>query len=96
MSGFINFVSASPSGSADPSVVAQASTCLDRFTAAFNACNLAAMDAELNFPHIMLSGSERLVWERPGQHPSDVFANPAQRELVLPAIRVTGPCARRR
>lgn len=59
--------------------VAQALACLDRFTAAFNACNLAAMDAELHFPHVMLAGSVQHVWGCAGQHPSSLF--PTLREL---------------
>lgn len=50
-----------------------ASACLDRFTAAFNAGDLAGMDTELHFPHTLLSGAQRLVWDSPGQHPSDFF-----------------------
>ena len=54
--------------------ITAAMACLDRFTAAFNACDLAAMDAELHFPHSMLSGSEQHVWSGPGQHPPNLFA----------------------
>jgi len=53
--------------------VEEASLCLDRFTQAFNACDTAAMDAQLSFPHSMLSGADRLEWPKPGQHPSDLF-----------------------
>jgi hypothetical protein len=31
------------------------------------------MDAELHFPHTLLSGAQRLVWDSPGQHPPDFF-----------------------
>lgn len=51
----------------------EASACLDRFTQAFNACNTAGMDAQLAFPHSMLSGADRLEWAAPGQHPADFF-----------------------
>ena len=57
----------------DPDAVAGASRCLDQFTAAFNACNLAGMDAELHFPHVMISGAETLIWDGPHQHPVDFF-----------------------
>jgi hypothetical protein len=74
MSEFIKLVSAISGESDDPAVVAQASACLDRFTAEFNACNLAGIDRELHFPHLMLSGAERLEWRTAGQHPEDFFA----------------------
>ena len=60
---------------AHPEAVSAALACLDRFTAAFNACDVAAMDAELHFPHTMLAGAEPLVWHEPGQHPPDLFAS---------------------
>lgn len=52
---------------------AAAAGALERFTIAFNACDLAGMDAELNFPHTMLSGAHRLEWAAPGQLPNDFF-----------------------
>jgi hypothetical protein len=61
--------------SAHPEAVSAALACLDRFTAAFNACDVAGMDAELHFPHTMLAGAEPLVWRGPGQHPQDLFAS---------------------
>lgn len=73
MSDVLQFVSARTSGLDAPEAVDQASLCLDRFTAAFNACDLAGMDAELHFPHTLLSGAQRLVWDSPGQHPPDFF-----------------------
>jgi len=53
----------------------EAWACIDRFATAFNAEDLVGMDAELNFPHTMLSGSHRLEWFAPGQLPSDFFAS---------------------
>lgn len=73
MDQLLSFVSSNGSGVADPRIVAQASACLDRFTAAFNAQDLAGMDAQLHFPHTMLSGAEALVWRQPGCHPADFF-----------------------
>ena len=67
------FVTPAPSREPVGVLVAQASECLDRFTAAFNACDLAGMDAQLHFPHVMLSGAEPLIWPGPGQHPADFF-----------------------
>ena len=69
-------VNAGSQGSADHvDAVAEAMACLERFTAAFNACNVAAMDAELHFPHSMLSAEgEQHVWSRPGAHPANLFA----------------------
>lgn len=67
------FVTSHKSTQFDQEVIAAASACLDRFTAAFNRCSTGDMDAELNFPHVMLSGSEQMIWLHPGQHPDDFF-----------------------
>lgn len=61
--------------SSNASDTAEARACIDRFGAAFNAEDLAAMDAELNFPHTLLSGAHRLEWAAPGQLPRDFFAS---------------------
>ena len=73
MSDFTAFVSSLASGAEDSVAVAEASACLKRFTHALNAHDFQGMDCELSFPHIMLSGAARLVWEEPGQHPIDLF-----------------------
>lgn len=73
MTDFASFVSTPAGGPPDAQAVRDASACLDRFTAAFNACDVAGMDAELHFPHVMFSGAERLDWPAPGQHPADFF-----------------------
>lgn len=57
----------------DAAAVVEAIACLNRFTAAFNAGNLAGMDAELHFPHTMLFSAQELTWTKPGQHPTDLF-----------------------
>jgi hypothetical protein len=72
MSDLLAFVSAPIRD--NPVDTTDASACLDRFTAAFNAGDPAGMDAELHFPHTLLSGAQCLVWESPGQHPTDFFA----------------------
>jgi hypothetical protein len=74
MQDFAQFV-APPATLAGESSVSEASDCLDRFTAAFNDGDLARMDAQLAFPHIMLSGAACLAWTEPGQHPPDFFHN---------------------
>jgi hypothetical protein len=61
-----------PEGSGSVDTTAAAAV-LSRFTAAFNAQDLAGMDAELNFPHTLLSGPHRLEWDGPGQLPADFF-----------------------
>lgn len=71
MSDLLDFVSAHARDT--PVDTTAASDCLDRFTAAFNAGDLAGMDAELHFPHTLLSSAQRLVWDGPGQHPRDFF-----------------------
>lgn len=54
-------------------MVAAATRCVDAFTDRFNARDLAGMDAHLHFPHIILSGEELVVWERPGNVPASFF-----------------------
>lgn len=73
MSDFVEFVDPDHPEEAEDELIKAASACLDRFTAVFNACDPSAMDDELHFPHIMLSGAERLVWAEPGQHPRNFF-----------------------
>lgn len=73
MTTFATFVAPQPPEEEDEKLIHGASECLDRFTLAFNACDARGMDEELHFPHIMLSGSERMVWQQPGQHPADFF-----------------------
>ena len=71
---FSDFVAPPASGSAaEADAIREASACLDRFTERFNACDTAGMDRELHFPHLMLSGAERLEWHAPGNHPVDFF-----------------------
>lgn len=70
MNDFEAFISPHSHGKID---TAAAEACLDRFSAAFNASDLAGIDAELHFPHTLLSGEHRLEWNSPGQHPVDLF-----------------------
>jgi hypothetical protein len=74
MRDFVDFVSANSAPSVGSETIAAAAACLDRFTAAFNARNFDAMDLELHFPHVMLSGAEYLVWECAGRHPANLFS----------------------
>ena len=74
MSEFSKFIEPQHSEELDAELIQAASMCLDRFTAFFNACDTDGMDDELHFPHVMLSGSERLIWREAGQHPFDFFA----------------------
>jgi hypothetical protein len=73
MRDLASFVTPAASTESDTDLIQAAAACLDRFTAAFNACDTAAMDAELHFPHVMLSGAARVDWPAPGQHPADFF-----------------------
>lgn len=73
MSNFLSFVSTTSDSSIDQDVAKEASRCLDNFTEAFNALDLEGMDAELHFPHVMISETETLLWKTPNQHPSDFF-----------------------
>lgn len=47
--------------------------CLDRWMAALNAYDNAAMDAELHFPHVRFAGGKVTVYEKPGTNPMDLF-----------------------
>lgn len=71
MTDFARFVA--PVATPEKGAIEEASACLDRFTLAFNACDTTGMDAQLAFPHSMLSGADRLEWAGPGQHPTDFF-----------------------
>lgn len=73
MRDFDAFVQPPSSPESEAELVCAASACLDRFTTAFNACDLQGMDETLHFPHILLSGAERRDWTAPGQHPGDFF-----------------------
>ncbi|HEY8356778.1 MAG TPA: hypothetical protein VIL30_04885 [Ramlibacter sp.] len=74
MPDFTAFVTSPATTAASSDAIAAAAQCLDRFTAAFNDRDFAGMDAQLHFPHVMLSGAECLVWDGPGRHPPDLFA----------------------
>ncbi len=46
---------------------------LDRFMAALNAYDAAAMDAAMHFPHIRIAGGTVKVYDKPGSNPMDLF-----------------------
>lgn len=73
MNSLLSFVSKTSDSSIDQDAAEDASRCLDKFTEAFNSLDLARMDAQLHFPHVMISESETLLWGTPNQHPSDFF-----------------------
>lgn len=56
-----------------PLAEAGALACLDAFTEAFNARDPAGMDAQLHFPHILLTGGQVAIWKAPGQLPASFF-----------------------
>jgi hypothetical protein len=47
--------------------------CLDRWMAALNRYDDAAMDAELHFPHVRFAGGKISVYEKPGSNPMGLF-----------------------
>ena len=57
----------------DVTMIAAAIRCIDDFTDRFNARDLAGMDALLHFPHVILSGEQLVIWDRPGQLPASFF-----------------------
>lgn len=60
-------------GAVDTEAVAAAIDCVEAFTACFNAHDFAGMDAQLHFPHIILSGETMLIWPEGGQMPLSFF-----------------------
>ena len=72
-SDFSAFVAPPPSGESHAAAGDAASACLVRLSAAFSASDTPRMDAQLRFPHVMLSGAQRLDWVGPGQHPPGFF-----------------------
>src|SRR5882762_5609085 len=57
----------------DAAMIADAVRCVEAFTDRFNARDLAGMDAMLHFPHIILSGEQLVIWDKPGQLPPAFF-----------------------
>lgn len=55
------------------SMIAAAFHCIDAFTVRFNARDLGGMDACLHFPHIVLSGEQLVIWDKPGNLPETFF-----------------------
>lgn len=53
--------------------ITAATATAEAFTAAFNARDLAGMDAALHFPHVILDGEKLIVWKTPGQLPATYF-----------------------
>jgi hypothetical protein len=72
MNDFNSHETASMEAATEAATVA-ATACLERFHDAFNAGDLAGCDAELHFPHTLLSGPHRLLWDAPGQLPAHFF-----------------------
>ena len=54
-------------------IYADCIACLDRFMAALNVYDAAAMDAEMHFPHVRFAGGTIVVYEKPGNNPMDLF-----------------------
>jgi hypothetical protein len=46
---------------------------LDRFMAALNAHDSAAMDACMRFPHVRMAEGALVVYDAPGRNPMDLF-----------------------
>lgn len=58
---------------ADPAATAAALAVLDRFMAALNAQDQAALAATLHYPHHRLAGGRWTVWQRPEDYTMDGF-----------------------
>ncbi|GGC69600.1 hypothetical protein [Undibacterium terreum] len=46
---------------------------LDKFMAALNAYDAAAMDATMHFPHLRFAGGKMKIYETAGSNPMDLF-----------------------
>lgn len=57
----------------DQDKIASALSCIEAFTACFNARDLDGMDARLHFPHLILSAEKFILWQKPGQLPDGFF-----------------------
>lgn len=68
----IDFVADRLAVNADEATAACMET-LDRFMAALNAYDAAAMDAAMHFPHTRIAGGTVTVYEKPGSNPMDLF-----------------------
>lgn len=73
MSNADNLFRPSPDSADDATMIAAAIRCIDDFTDRFNARDLAGMDALLHFPHVILSGEQLVIWDKPGQLPVSFF-----------------------
>ena len=73
MSELLDFVSPTSPTKQQGDIIESAAACLDRFTECFNTGDARGMDGQLHFPHIMFSGSARMDWQKPGQHPPNFF-----------------------
>jgi hypothetical protein len=85
MTDFAHFVTSPDQSAPDEQWVGEARACLNRFTAAFNACDVVGVDGELHFPHVMMWEGRSLVWPAAGQHASDFFEQ----------LKATGWCSTR-
>ena len=68
----LEFVADRMVGNAEEATAACMAT-LDRFMAALNAYDAAAMDAAMHFPHVRIAGGTVKVYEKPGSNPMDLF-----------------------
>src|SRR5689334_12169686 len=57
----------------DAMTIAEAVRCVETFTERFNARDLNGMDADLHFPHVILSGEQLVIWTEPGNLPASFF-----------------------
>ncbi len=62
-----------PDANDEAAMIAAAIRCVEAFTERFNARDLSGMDAQLHFPHLILSGEQLVVWNEPGKLPASFF-----------------------
>ena len=60
---------------ADSESVQKAMASMKKFASAFEAEDMAAMDACLHFPHYLLSGNDVICWDSPGQLSKSFFSD---------------------
>lgn len=63
-----------PNGNVE-NMIKGALNCLDKFAYSFEKEDLIGMDECCHFPHYILSGSQVICWEKPGQLTSDFFSD---------------------
>ena len=74
----MNYIDVFKSNTEEPvdcEAVQKAMEYMNKFAAAFELEDIAAMDACLHFPHYLLSGNDVICWDNPGQLSKSFFSD---------------------